>query len=69
MAYTAQAAEYSRGGGATNGKMDYFFFIFVAHLKMAGKKPVMRYIDFGQDCWDIDEPLIRRMQDLISTMI
>ena len=50
MAYTAKAAEYSLGGGATNGKMDYFFFIFVAHLKMAGKKPVMRYIDFGQDC-------------------
>ena len=26
------------------------FFIFAAHLKMVGKKPVMRYIDFEQDC-------------------
>ena len=69
MAYTAKAAEYFRGAGATNGEMDYFFFIFVAHLKMTGKKLVMRYIDFGQDCWDIDEHLIRRMEDLISTMI
>ena len=50
MAYTAKAAEYFRGVGATNGEMDYFFFIFVAQLKMTGKKLVMRYIDFEQDC-------------------
>ena len=34
-----------------------------------GKKPVVRYIDVGQDCWDIDEHLIRSMEDLIPTII
>ena len=47
MAYTTKAAEYLRGGGFTNEKID-FIFIFVAHLKMVRKKPVMRYIDLGR---------------------
>ena len=49
MAYTTKATEYLRGGDVKNDKIDGFF-IFVAHLKMVGKKPDMRYIDFGQDC-------------------
>ena len=49
MTYTTKPAEYLRGGGATNDEIDDFF-IFAAHLEMVGKKPVMRYIDFGQDC-------------------
>ena len=42
MAYTTKAAEYLGGVGSTNNETD-FFFIFVAHLMMVGKKPVMRY--------------------------
>ena len=34
MAYTTKAAEYLRGGGATNNETDDFFFISVAHLKV-----------------------------------
>ena len=49
MAYTTKAAEYLRGSGATNDEIDDFL-IFEAHLKMVGKKTVMKYIDFGQDC-------------------
>ena len=36
---------------------------------MIGKESVMIYIDFEQDCWDIDEYLLRSMEDLISSMI
>ena len=35
MSYTTKAAEYLRGGGATNDEKDFFF---VAHLKMVGQK-------------------------------
>ena len=49
MVYTTRAEKHLRGSGAANDKI-HSFFISVAHLKMAGKKPVMRYIDFGQDC-------------------
>ena len=45
MAYTTKAREYFRGVGATNDEIHGFFFI-VANLKMLGKKPVMKYIDF-----------------------
>ena len=45
MAYNSKAVEYMRGRGAINDET-YFFFILVAHLKMAGKKFVMAYINF-----------------------
>ena len=45
MANTTIATEYLREGGATNDKINYFF-IFVAHLKVEGKKHVMKYIDY-----------------------
>lgn len=48
MAYTTIAAEYLREGGATNDERDYFFII-VAHLKMEGKKHVMKYVGYRQD--------------------
>ena len=48
MVYTAKAAEYLRGVGATNNKIEDFFFISIANLKMVRKKSVMRYIDLGQ---------------------
>ena len=46
MAYNSKAVEYMRGRGAINDETDIFFFILVAHLKMAGKKFVMAYINF-----------------------
>ena len=61
MAYTTKAAEHFCGGGATNEEIDHLFD-FCSTFKGGGKKPVMRYIDFGQDCWDIDEHLIGRME-------
>ena len=41
MAYCTKAVEYLRGNGVTNDEID-IFFIFVAHLKMVRKKPVIR---------------------------
>ena len=49
MAYTTKVSECLRGGGATNYETDDFFY-FCSTFKDSGKKPVMRYIDFGQDC-------------------
>ena len=40
MAYTTKAAEYLRGGGATNDKI--YEICFVAHLKIVGKNPLCR---------------------------
>ena len=49
MTYTTKAAEDLRGSGATNDEINDFLN-FCSTFKDGGKKPVMRYIDSGQDC-------------------
>ena len=46
MSNTIIATEYLHEGGATNDKINVFFKIFVAHLKVEGKKHVMKYIGY-----------------------
>ena len=49
MAYTTKAAEYLRGGGATNDEIDDFLN-FCSTFKDGKKKARYEVYSFGQDC-------------------